>query len=207
MKIKVCGMRDPANIREVVKFKPDLLGFIFYPRSKRYLGSPDPAVFREIPYGIRKVGVYVNETVESIKQMVADLGLDMVQLHGNETPDDCRNIARSGISVIKAFGISGSINNERLREYSGSCEYFLFDTGSAAFGGTGQKFDWHVLEEYKLTKPFFLSGGIGPEDLPSILDLDHPDLAGIDINSRFETEPGIKDAAKVRDFVQSIRRK
>ena len=137
LKIKVCGMREPGNIRELVEYKPDLLGFIFYPGSKRYVGDPDPAVFRAIPPGIKKVGVYVNESTGAIKQMVADLGLDLVQLHGDEPPGNCHDLALSGIPVIKAFGISGSIDNERLRDYSYSCDYFLFDTSSPAFGGTG----------------------------------------------------------------------
>jgi phosphoribosylanthranilate isomerase len=207
LKIKVCGMRDPGNIRELVRFTPDLMGFIFYPGSKRFVDHPDPEVFCGIPAGIMTVGVYVNESVETIKQHVTDLGLDLVQLHGDETPDACSDLAGSGIAVIKAFGIGDSIDVGHLQKYSQSCKYFLFDTGSATFGGTGRKFDWTVLDQYTISKPFFLSGGIGPEDIPSIQAIDHPVLAGIDINSRFETEPGLKDIEKVKEFIQTIRRK
>jgi phosphoribosylanthranilate isomerase len=206
LKIKVCGMREPGNIRELVSCKPDLMGFIFYPGSKRYVRNPDPAVFRAISPGILKVGVYVNESAGKIKQMVAALGLDLVQLHGDETPDICGDLAESGIPVIKAFRVSDQVDNALLRSYADSCEYFLFDTSGPGFGGTGEKFDWLVLGKYELSKPYFLSGGIGPDDLPAILDLDQQVMAGIDINSRFEKEPGLKDISKISEFIQSIRR-
>ena len=200
-------MRDPDNIQELILYQPDYMGFIFYPRSKRYVEDPDPEVFSFVPAGISKVGVYVNETAGKIKQMVADLNLDLVQLHGDETPGDCKDLMDSGIPVMKAFSISESIENELLRDYEDSCEYFLFDTSGPGFGGTGEQFDWVALDDYRLSTPFFLSGGIGPEDVSAISDLDLPAMAGVDINSRFETEPGLKDVSKVSGFIQSIRRK
>ena len=200
-------MKEPANIHQLIVYEPDYLGFIFYPHSQRYVKNPDPEVFRLIPPGISKVGVYVNETAGKIKQMVSDLNLDLVQLHGDETPGDCKDLMDSGIPVMKAFSISESIENELLRDYEDSCEYFLFDTSGPGFGGTGEQFDWGALENYRLSKPFFLSGGIGPEDVSAISDLNQPAMAGIDINSRFEIEPGLKDVSKVSVFIQSIRRK
>ncbi len=200
-------MREPGNIRDLVLLEPDYIGFIFYPGSKRYVQEPDPEVFRKIPHGISKVGVYVDENIEKIKRMVADLNLDLVQLHGDETPEDCMKLKNSGIRVMKAFRISHSIDDEVMSDYEDSCEYFLFDKSGPGFGGTGDKFDWGVLDGYWLSKPFFLSGGIGPDDITTILELDRPDIAGIDINSRFETEPGLKDIHKAADFIKSIRRK
>ena len=199
-------MRDPVNIQELIIYQPDYMGFIFYPRSKRYVENPGPELFRLIPAGISKVGVYVNETAGKIKQMVADLNLDLVQLHGDETPQDCKDLMDSGIPVMKAFSISDSIDNEVLKDYEDLCEYFLFDTSGPGFGGTGEQFDWRALGDYRLLKPFFLSGGIGPENVSAISDLDLPAMAGVDINSRFETEPGLKDVSKVSVFIQSIRR-
>lgn len=200
-------MREPGNIQDLIVYEPDYIGFIFYPGSKRYVQNPDPEVIRKIPPGIGKVGVYVNETTEKIKRMVADLKLDLVQLHGDETPEDCMNLRDSGIPVMKAFRISNSIDEKKMRDYEDSCEYFLFDTSGSGFGGTGEQFEWGALDGYRLSMPFFLSGGIGPEDLQAILNLERPGMAGIDINSRFEIEPGLKDMSKVSDFIQSIRRK
>jgi len=200
-------MREPGNIQELTVYEPDFMGFIFYPGSKRFVLDPDPVIFGKIPVGIRKVGVFVNETTEKIKQIVTDLKLDLVQLHGDETPGDCMVLKNSGIPVMKAFRISDTIDQEMLKDFDDSCEYFLFDTGGSGFGGTGKQFDWGVLESIRLTKLFFLSWGIGPEDIAAILDLNLPAMAGIDINSRFEIEPGLKDLDKVSDFIQSIRRK
>ena len=207
LKIKVCGMRDPDNIKELILYQPDYMGFIFYPPSKRYVEDPGLDLFRLIPAGISKVGVYVNETTGKIKQMVTDLNLDLVQLHGDETPEDCKDLMDSGIHVMKAFRISDSINNEVLKDYEDWCEYFLFDTSGPGYGGIGEQFDWGALGDYRLSKPFFLSGGIGPEDVSAISGLDLPVMAGVDINSRFEKEPGLKDMSKVSVFIQSIRRK
>jgi len=200
-------MREPGNIRELIEYEPDFMGFIFYPGSKRFVPEPDPEIFNEIPSGIRKVGVFVNEETETLRQVAANLKLDLVQLHGDETPGECVDLKNSGIPVMKAFRIFDSIDEGMLRDYEDGCDYFLFDTGGQGFGGTGKQFDWGILESFQLKKPFFLSGGIGPEDISAILDLDHPAMAGIDINSRFEIEPGLKDLSRVGDFIQSIRRK
>jgi phosphoribosylanthranilate isomerase len=207
LKIKVCGMREPHNIGELIACKPDFMGFIFYPRSKRYLQHPDRELFRKIPPGVEKVGVYVDESTEKIREMAAFLELNLVQLHGDETPGDCSNLMESGIPVMKAFRISGSLDNEMMKDYADSCVFFLFDTSGSGFGGTGLQFDWRMLAGYRLSKPFILSGGIGPEDIAEILNIHHPAMAGIDINSRFEIRPGLKDIKKVSEFMQSIRRK
>ena len=206
LKIKVCGMRDPGNILDLVECMPDFMGFIFYPGSKRFVRDPDPELFRSIPPGIRKVGVYVNESTDTIKRMVAELCLDLVQLHGDEPPDACDDLSGCGIPVMKAFRISASIDHGLLKDYDGSCDYFLLDKGGSGFGGTGKKFDWNLLANSRLSKPYFLSGGIDPGDVPSILSFDRPAMTGVDINSRFETEPGVKDVGKVCEFIKSIRR-
>ena len=207
LKIKVCGMKDTGNIRNLVKCDPDLIGFIFFAGSKRYIRDHNPEIFGIIPDGIKKVGVFVNETVEEIKRIIKHLGLDIAQLHGDETPGECNDLRDSGIPVIKAFRISDSIENKILEDYVSFCDYFLFDTHDAGFGGTGKQFDWTALDGYRMPTPYFLSGGIGPENIEEIFMLNQPALAGLDINSRFETEPGIKDIHKVGHFIQSIRRR
>ncbi len=206
IKIKVCGMRDPENISGVIKALPDYLGFIFYPKSKRFVGfEPSPEVLAEIPVSVKKVGVFVNETLEKVMEICQSWNLDIAQLHGQETPEYCRQIRNSGITVFKAFSVDEQFDFELLETYSGECDYFLFDTKGRLPGGTGQKFNWQLLENYKLNVPFFLSGGIGPDDLNTISEFSHPQLFGIDINSGFEISPALKDVEKVKKFIAKIR--
>ncbi|MDP3912373.1 MAG: phosphoribosylanthranilate isomerase [Bacteroidota bacterium] len=208
MKIKVCGMRDPENISGVVAALPDYLGFIFYPKSKRFVGlEPSPEMLAEIPDSVKKVGVFVDESPEEVFEISKNWKLDVVQLHGQETPEYCLQIRNSGIIVFKAFPVDESFDFETLRNYSGVCDYFLFDTKGNLPGGTGQKFNWQLLESYKLDVPFFLSGGIGPDDLNTIRDFSHPQLFGIDINSGFEISPALKDVEKMKKFIAEIRSK
>ncbi|MBW8334955.1 MAG: phosphoribosylanthranilate isomerase [Prolixibacteraceae bacterium] len=208
LKIKVCGMRDPENISGVVAALPDYLGFIFYPKSKRFVGfEPSPEMYAEIPASIKKVGVFVDESPEKVLEISKKWNLDVVQLHGLETPEDCRQIRNSGITVFKAFAVDESFDFATLSAYSGECDYFLFDTKGQLPGGTGQKFSWKLLENFKLNVPFFLSGGIGPGDLNAIREFSHPKLFGIDINSGFEISPARKDVRKVKQFIAEIRSK
>ncbi len=208
LKIKVCGMRDPENISGVVTALPDYLGFIFYPKSKRFVGfDPLSEVLSAIHESVKKVGVFVNETPEKVLKIVHNWNLDVVQLHGNETPEYCRQIQELGISVFKAFSVDESFDFATLNAYSGVCEYFLFDTKGQLPGGTGQKFNWQLLENYKGDVPFFLSGGIGSEDLEAIWNFGHPRWRGIDINSGFEISPALKDVEKVKYFISGIRSK
>jgi phosphoribosylanthranilate isomerase len=206
IKIKVCGMRDPENVREVSQLRPDFLGFIFYPVSKRYVGeNADIAMFQHVSKKIKKVGVFVNEDNEKILELAYRYDLDLVQLHGSETPKDCRTIRSAGYQVIKAFGMDAAFNYTTLVPYMQFCDYYLFDTKSSQFGGSGQKFNWEKIKGYKYHVPFFLSGGIGPDDHALILEIDHPGMVAIDINSQFEIEPGIKNVSLVRNFIKKLK--
>ncbi len=208
LKIKVCGMRDPENISGVIAALPDYLGFIFYPKSKRFVGfGPSPEVLDIIPDTTKKVGVFVDETPEKVLEIVQNWKLNVVQLHGHETPEYCQQIQGSGITVFKAFSVDESFDFDTLDAYSGVCDYFLFDTKGQLPGGTGQKFNWQLLENYNGDVPFFLSGGIGPGDLEAVLSFSHPQLFGIDINSGFEISPALKKVENVKYFISGIRSK
>jgi len=207
LKIKVCGMRDPGNISGVVTASPDYMGFIFYPKSKRFVGfEPSPEVLDIIPGTTKKVGVFVDETPAKVLKIVQNWNLDVVQLHGHETPEYCQKIRDSAITVFKAFSVDEQFDFSSLNAYSGVCDFFLFDTKGQLPGGTGQKFNWQLLTNYKGDVPFFLSGGIGPEDLEAIRHFDHPRWRGIDINSGFEISPALKDIEKVKSFISGIRK-
>jgi phosphoribosylanthranilate isomerase len=206
LKIKVCGMRDPENISGVIASQPDFIGFIFYPKSKRFVGfEPSSEMLAAVPDSVKKVGVFVNENTAKVLEICLNWKLDVAQLHGNESPEYCRQIKDSGIIVFKAFSVDESFDFAILKDYSGVCDYFLFDTKGQLPGGTGQKFNWQLLENYKDDVPFFLSGGIGPDDLEAVLNFQHPKLFGIDINSGFEISPALKDAGKVHAFIKIVR--
>ena len=206
LKIKVCGMRIPENIDNICLSGPDYLGFIFYARSKRYIGKyPDPAIFSRVPARIRKVGVFVNEEKNELIRLCRQYNLSAAQLHGNESTDDCRDIRENGIIVIKSFALSESFDFKIVNSYKQSVDYVLFDTAGKLPGGNGNKFKWSTLESYTENIPFFLSGGIGPADVKALKELRHPSLFALDINSGFETEPGLKDAFAIADFIQKIK--
>ena len=201
-------MRTPENISGVAFAFPDYLGFIFYPKSKRFVGmEPSQKIMAIVPDSVKKVGVFVDETPEKVLEICQKWKLNVVQLHGLETPEYCQQIQDSGITVFKAFSVDDQFDFEILNAYSGVCDYFLFDTKSQLPGGTGQKFNWQLLENYKVDVPFFLSGGISPDDLDAVLNFRHPQLFGIDINSGFEISPGLKDVEKVKNFISGIRSK
>ncbi|MBV5349064.1 phosphoribosylanthranilate isomerase [bacterium] len=207
LKIKVCGMRTPENISGVVAACPDYLGFIFYPKSKRFADfKPSPEIQAIVPDSVKRVGVFVDETPEKVLEIYRNWNLNVVQLHGHETPKYSQQIQDSGITVFKAFSIDEHFDFNSLDAYSGVCNYFLFDTKGQLPGGTGQKFNWQLLENYKGNVPFFLSGGIGPDDLEAVLNFSHPQLFGIDINSGFEIESALKDVEKVNSFINEFRR-
>ena len=200
-KVKVCGMRDAENIREVEALGIDMMGFIFYPKSSRYV-SARPAY---LPQKCKRVGVFVDEDIENIKKIADDYALDFIQLHGHESPDFIRmlkfKVSGFRFQVIKAFNIAIKEDLDATTPYEGLVDYFLFDTKGPSVGGNGEKFDWSVLEAYNGDTPFLLSGGIGPDDAERILDYHHPKCIGIDLNSRFEIEPGIKDITKLKTFL------
>jgi phosphoribosylanthranilate isomerase len=206
IKVKVCGLSEPMNVREIVEADPDFIGFIFYPLSPRYVGEETGTdIFKNIPAGIKKAGVFINETSNKILEIAGRANLDMIQLHGDETADICSGLKSSGLEVIKTFSIDMDFCFETLTQYVPVCDYFLFDTKSDKAGGSGRKFDWKKLDEYSFDKPFFLSGGIGPEDTGKIRTMRNRGLFAVDINSRFETAPGIKDAGLVSKFIKELK--
>jgi phosphoribosylanthranilate isomerase len=206
LKIKICGMRDPDNITGISGLMPDMMGFIFYRHSKRYAGkSLDLSLLKELPHQIKKTGVFVNEPIDKIINTVSVYCLDFVQLHGNETPELCRALKKKGIGVIKSFSISKNYDFEQCSVYVQCTDFFLFDTYTFGFGGSGVKFDWDELKNYKVGHPFFLSGGISPDDLNNISSISANGFYGIDLNSRFENKPGIKNYDTLKSFISALR--
>ncbi len=206
LKVKVCGLTDPENTIETAKVGTDFMGFIFYPGSKRYVGNkPKESLFCKIPSGILKTGVFVNEQPSKIINTMKLYGLDIVQLHGNESPEYCNSLKKKGLVIIKAFGIGNSFSFKILEQYIKVCEYFLFDTKTGSQGGSGLKFDWRRINEYNLNKQFLLSGGIGPEDASQVKEINHKYLFAVDINSHFEISPGIKNYKKIKEFIKEIK--
>ncbi|MDR0543532.1 MAG: phosphoribosylanthranilate isomerase [Dysgonamonadaceae bacterium] len=206
MKIKVCGMTNPQNIRELVQLPVDMAGLIFYEKSSRYAGNLSVADVRMAPPSIWKVGVFVNATEKEIEDKMKRYHLQAIQLHGNETPDFCKKIKEKGMIVIKAFSISEEKDLNHCDSYSACCDYFLFDTKTPQYGGSGKQFDWKIIETYQSETPFFLSGGISPNDAERISEIRHPSFYGIDLNSRFETMPGIKNIDLLRTFIQTLKK-
>ena len=199
-------MSDPGNAREVSGTGADYMGFIFYPGSKRYVGrDPDKSLFSSVPGKILKVGVFVNEKTAELLRIARKYSLELVQLHGAETPADCRTIRSAGFGVIKSFGIEPDFNFDALASYIPEVDHFLFDTRSDHHGGTGTRFNWEILDQYDFEKSFFLSGGIGPDHAEEILAFQHPSFHGVDINSRFEIFPGVKDIDKLKTFITHIK--
>ena len=278
MKIKICGMRDPENIRAVASLPIDLMGFIFYEKSKRYVRSTSVPL---VPAHVQRVGVFVNADIDFVLEKIKTHQLDYLQLHGDETPGYCRDIQTeitstlkgeknsltlpiaisineeppaffqhsSAIEVIKAFRVNEDFDFSETKKYEQYCAYFLFDTkkninavhppappeassGQAAkgrdfsqsekqganeypplegaqgveYGGTGKKFNWQILQQYTGNTPFLLSGGIGAEDAEAVRNFSHPQFVGIDLNSKFELEPALKDVSKLEDFLNELTR-
>jgi phosphoribosylanthranilate isomerase len=205
--IKICGMRDPDNVKEVVELSPDFMGFIFYSGSKRFVGERiEDAIYSYIPDSIKKVGVFVAEPLDIILDVYGDNNLDIVQLHGNENPEYCASLKTLGIPVIKAFNVDDNFDFEVLKPYLDYCDYFLFDTKGDKPGGTGKKFNWGLLSDYNYDIPFFLSGGIGVDDVDELKIFSHPMLYAIDINSKFEVEPGLKDVKMLTRFFKKFKK-
>ena len=204
MKIKICGMKIPENIREVAALQPNFLGFIFYPKSPRFAEPLDITVLNALPKSIKKIGVFVNEDLENVLTIATKYNLDGVQLHGNELESMCKELHKSGFIVIKAFPIAEAYNFKVTKKYEGTCDYFLFDTKTDAYGGSGLKFNWGMLNEYVGETPFLLSGGIAADDAETILKIEHPKFAGIDLNSKFEVKPGEKNVELLRGFIKEL---
>ena len=203
MIVKVCGMRDADNIRSVESLGVDWMGFIFYGHSSRNVET----LPSYLPKDVKRVGVFVDEDPLTVSLRVKQFGLEIVQLHGGEDP---RYIGRiralcPGITVVKALSIASDKDLDKASAYFGMVEYFLFDTKAKLAGGNGVQFDWSILNSYRGTVPFILSGGIGPEDAARINAFNHPMMEGIDLNSRFETAPALKDVESLKSFLSQIK--
>lgn len=207
LKLKVCGMRLAANIADVAELQPDYLGFIFYEKSPRFISDVSAELIKYIPPIIKTVGVFVDEDLEVVKKKVNLYDLKAVQLHGKESLEYC-SILRAAfdrIEIIKAFGVDEDFDFSILDAYQDVVDYFLFDTKTKSHGGSGKTFDWKVLSKYTLDHPYFLSGGIDVEHAAAISAIDDKRLCAVDINSRFEIEAGLKDAERIRSFVERLR--
>lgn len=198
--IKVCGMTAGDNIQKVEALGVDFLGMIFYPKSPRFI-KEKPSY---LPSRAKRVGVFVNASPEVIQIQDIRYRFDYIQLHGCESPSDCQALKDYGFKIIKAFSIESNEDILKTNDYEGLCDYYLFDTKCKEVGGSGRTFDWSILEEYKGKTPFLLSGGLSLESIDQIKAFKHPMLAGYDLNSRFETEPGIKDTDRIKEFIDKL---
>lgn len=208
MNIKVCGITEMKQLQQLDGLDIDFAGLIFYKDSPRYVGEKlSKKEVKKADFDLKKVGVFVNPEIIDVLDAIDDYGLEVVQLHGDEGPEMCEDLSGE-VEVIKVFRIAGNEDIDKLvAPYDAVCDYYLFDTGGLkeSLGGTGQQFDWNILNKAKIEKPFFLSGGISVEDAPKIKAFKHPDLFGVDINSKFETAPGVKDMSKILQFKMAMK--
>lgn len=206
MIIKICGLSDPDNLNAIIQLRPSMIGLIFYAPSPRNACAMLPSSVKIIPDSIERVGVFVDAPVDHVLHTASRYGLTAVQLHGKEEPADCKALRDAGLKVMKAVGIGHDMDWTLLAPYAATVDLFVFDTLTAVHGGSGRKYDWNLLSTYPWEVPFLLSGGIGPDDAKAVLDASAalPLMAGVDINSRFESRPGCKDASKVESFMNAI---
>lgn len=198
-------MRDSENIRELLKLSPDYMGFIFYEKSPRDATERlDEELLKSFPASTEKVGVFVNANLKEVREKVIRYGLDLVQLHGDESVEYVAELYAVGIRVIKVFSVGESFNFDQLRKYNPFVEFFLFDTKGKDRGGTGKTFDWTLLKDYVLEVPFFLSGGIDLENIDGLGQLEDLNMHAIDVNSRFELEPGLKNLEMIKQLKERI---
>lgn len=203
-------MRDEQNILEVGTLHPDYMGFIFYPSSKRFVGDIlKPEVLDKLPGSVKKTGVFVNETLSVVYETIRTFRLDAVQFHGDETSEYVQTFYLKNnnphfphVEIIKAFSIDENFEWTTLKSYAPFCNYFLFDTKTSGYGGSGRKFNWNLLEQYDNRLPFFLSGGLEPEDLKEIKNLQQLNVYAVDLNSKVEIQPGLKDVDKIKQLMQ-----
>ena len=194
-------MRDSENMKAIANLDVDFIGMIFYPKSKRYV--TEVPSFR--PLRQKLIAVFVNADIDEIIKTVETFHCEGVQLHGDETPEFVRSLkTKCNCLVIKAFQIAKVEDLQKTCQYENMCDYFLFDTATPSYGGSGESFDWSILAEYQGKTPFLLSGGICIEHVAALQHFSHPQFVGIDINSKFETSPAVKDVEKVRTFVHEL---
>ena len=205
IQIKICGMKIPENIKEIALLQPDYLGFIFYEKSSRNFENTIPSLDKSI----QKVGVFVNASLEEIHEKVEQYELDFVQLHGDESTNFCHLLQQKKLKVIKAFSIDNQFNFSDLNKYDNYCDYFLFDTKGTNYGGNGIAFDWSILESYQLDKPYFLSGGIGLENIKEVNSFLKKEYSknciAIDCNSKLEVLPGLKSIEKTKQLINAFK--
>lgn len=200
MKLKVCGLKDEANIEDVISTSPDFVGFIFYEKSPRFVHDLDSEFVRNLS-GVKKVGVFVNADMDFIIDQVEKFGLDHVQLHGDESVEFAKSLKDVGISVIKVFRVKDTLPEE-MDEFKPLADLFLFDTMTSEFGGSGRQFDWSILNG--INHPFLLSGGVGANDISKIKSLDFEYLVGLDVNSKVEVSPGVKDVNLIKEVKERL---
>ncbi|MEL6867569.1 MAG: phosphoribosylanthranilate isomerase [Bacteroidota bacterium] len=198
-RIKVCGMRESANIEALLQLQIDYIGFIFYPPSKRFVAERP---LLSVHSNAKRVGVFVNATLKEIAQYQQEFDLEIAQLHGQESPTFCQQVQQLGLQTIKAFAVDEHFDFSQTQIYSPFCDYFLFDTKGKHPGGNGVQFDWSLLDQYTGSTPFFLSGGLSPGMSDSLLNFQHPQLFALDLNSRFEKAPALKDIDLLAHFLQ-----
>lgn len=199
--IKVCGMRDADNIKAVETLHPCWMGFICWPKSKRYVDDT-PSYLPEC----ERVGVFVDADIPFIKAKIEQLKLTRIQLHGDESADFVRKVQEEfNLPIIKAISIANKKDIEKASAYHGIVTHILFDTKCKCVGGSGEHFDWSILQHYNGPTPFIIAGGIGKEDVNTLCQLNHPRLAGFDLNSRFEDAPSVKNIDKLNAFFTSVR--
>ncbi len=204
--IKVCGMRDAANIADIALLPIDYMGFILYPKSPRFIFKIQNAIRSVLSERIKKTAVSVNLSQQLLLDVVNEFNFSAVQVHGKESPEYCNFLKKEKpeLTIFKAVGVDAHFDFNSLTDYRNEIDFFLFDTKSEAHGGTGKKFSWHVLDSYKLEKPFFLSGGISLDDVETLKLFNHPQCVGYDINSRFERAPALKNVELVAQFINNV---
>lgn len=209
--LKVCGMREPRNMEQLLQLSIQWMGLIFYEKSPRSVDIQTQRFIQQQPHlfrDIKKVGVFVNAPLEEIHQRVLHFRLDALQLHGDESPETCRELKQEHphLQLIKAIRLKEAADLGIIPTYAGSVDFYLFDTKGKSYGGTGRRFDWSMLEGYQVPGPFFLSGGLSPVALDDLLAFRHPQCLGLDLNSGFELAPGLKAIDRLRDFIHSLKR-
>ena len=196
-------MRQAENLQKLELLKPDFIGFIFYERSPRFVGHDYQ--LEGLSIATQKVGVFVNERLDKVVELAKKHGLNYVQLHGDENPAYCAKIKEQGLGILKAVAIGAEYDFESLKPFDALVDYFLFDTQGKGYGGHGVAFDWAILNSYSLETPFFVAGGISNENIDQLLELKHPQFFGIDVNSKYEISPGLKDINVLNELFLKVK--
>jgi phosphoribosylanthranilate isomerase len=207
MQVKICGLKYSENIKQIAALNVDMLGFIFYKKTVRYVADDlDASMLKNLPKHIKKVAVFVDESLDNILTIQKRYAFDFIQLHGNESSEFCKQLQESDVKIIKAFSVDENFDFTTTTAYEPYCSYFLFDTKGKEKGGNGFAFDWKLLESYQGNFPFLLSGGIGADNIHDVLELKHSQLAGIDFNSKIETTPAVKSVEQAKYILNQLKK-